>query len=316
MYREYLCTRNPMKSKGLHTNRLGMRIVWLLIVLSCTVNQYFTLSAQGDFGIVLGISNYQGDLASYNTASGFKALIGPVVGVHYGHELNDHFNLRANLQYLRIAGDDAFNANSGTRERNLSFFAPVIQFYAGGDLNIFRFSTSGENLFTPYITAGAGLFYFNPKTWYQGEKIALHPLGTEGQYLDDYPDQKPYSLWQPSLQIGGGLKLITSEKLILAGEIMMTYTFTDYLDDVSTIYISYTELAEKAGPLTAALANRQGEFLGTEPTIVPTGSPRANSESRDYFGTITLRATFPVGSPDSRYKVRVTNRRKIKCPKF
>jgi len=75
---------------------------------------------------------------------------------------------------------------------------------------------------------------------------------------------------------------------------MFSYTFTDYLDDVSTIYISYPELLEKAGPLTAALANRIGEYYGRGPEVLPTGTARANADSKDYFGTITLRASMPV----------------------
>jgi hypothetical protein len=150
-----------------------------------------------------------------------------------------------------------------------------------------------------------------------GEKVSLRPLGTEGQFLDDYPDQKPYSRLQASLQFGGGLKWRASDKLILALEGMISYTFTDYLDDASTIYISYPELLEKAGPLTAALANRQGEYLGTDPVVVPTGSARANPETNDLFGIMVLRASMPVEITVQKFKVRRHNNRKpIPNPKF
>ncbi|MEO5906510.1 MAG: hypothetical protein ABIQ11_07280, partial [Saprospiraceae bacterium] len=66
-----------------------------------------SVSGQADIGIILGISNYQGDLASYNTENGFKALIGPVFGVHGGYELSPRFQLRGDLLYTRLAGDDA-----------------------------------------------------------------------------------------------------------------------------------------------------------------------------------------------------------------
>jgi hypothetical protein len=97
---------------------------------------------------------------------------------------------------------------------------------------------------------------------------------------------------------------------------MLSYTFTDYLDDVSTIYIAYPELLEKAGSLTAALANRQGEYNGTEPVVVQTGSQRGNPTSKDYFGTITFRASVPVEWTSGGVRIRQHHKKRINCPKF
>ena len=274
------------------------------------------MTGQGELGVMVGISNYQGDLSSYTTQGGFRALVGPVIGGHFGYELNQTFQLRGDLLYTRLSGDDAFAESEATKSRNLDFFAPVIQLAPGIDWNILGFNSREVGSFTPFISAGASIFYFNPKTKYMGDKVALHPLGTEGQYLDDYPDQKPYSRFQTSLQFGGGLKLVVSEKLILAAEGSFSYTFTDHLDDVSTIYISYPELLEKAGPLTAALANRVGEYTGTEPQIVPTGTARANPESKDYFGILTLRASMPIEIASNEFKIRRHNNKTIDNPKF
>lgn len=271
--------------------------------------------AQGDIGIILGISNYQGDLSSYNTENGFRALIAPVIGIHTGYQLSPRFQIRGDLMYSRLSGDDALSDKENTRARNLNFFSPIIQLAGGVDWNLLGFNYESENAFTPYATAGASLFYMNPMTTYQGEKIALHPLGTEGQYLDDYPEQKPYSKLQPSLQFGGGLKLLTGS-FIVAVEGVLSYTFTDYIDDVGTIYISYPELLSKAGPLTAALANREGEYRNTEPLIVPTGTLRGNPDSKDFFGMITLRVGVPVSISSNQNQVRRGTSKTIKCPKF
>jgi len=105
------------------------------------------------------------------------------------------------------------------------------------------------------------------------------------------------------------------ETVVLTLEGSMTYTFTDYLDDASTIYIAYPELLEKAGPLTAALANRQGEYLGTGPVITPTGSAGQTRHPRflrdGYLARIDV---FDVGA--DRYKVRQHNHKKMRCPRF
>ena len=287
-------------------------ILW--IGLLCGL--YSPALAQGEIGIVAGISNYQGDLPSYNFNDGLRVLIGPVIGAHGAYELNNRFQVRTDLLYIRLSGDDALGDKPDVIARNLDFFAPVIQLTVGMDWNIFGFSTSTPGKICPYGSAGGSIFYFNPRTRYEGEKVSLKPLGTEGQYLADYPDQKPYSRFQTSLQFGGGLKWMPSDQIIIALEGMLSYTFTDYLDDASTIYITYPELLEKAGPLTAALANRQGEYLGTEPVIVPTGAARANANSRDYFGTITVRACVPVTLWGNTFKVRRHNNRTIPNPKF
>ncbi|MDZ4747838.1 MAG: DUF6089 family protein [Saprospiraceae bacterium] len=271
---------------------------------------------QGEVGLIAGFSNYQGDLTSYNIQDGIKVLVGPVFGVHGGYELNQTFQARADLLYTRLAGDDALAENTATRVRNLDFFAPVIQLAVGMDWNILGFSPKSGKAFTPFASVGASFFYFNPKTRYEGEKVSLQPLGTEGQFLEDYPDQKPYSRFQPSFQFGGGLKYLASENLILALEGMLSYTFTDYLDDASTIYITYPELLEKAGPLTAALANREGESLGTGPVTQPTGTARANPNSRDLFGVITLRVSMPVVIFSNQFNIRRHNNRTIPNPKF
>lgn len=289
------------------------RILFAILLLLCNSQGPF---AQGEFGLMAGISNFQGDLASVSTQDGFKALIGPVFGIHGAIEKSPAFQLRADLFYTRLAGDDAYNNNENSRSRNLNFFSPILQVTAGVDWNMLGFSQSSTTDFTPYVSLGAGIFTFNPKTEYEGETVKLHPLGTEGQYLDDYPDQKPYHLVQTCLQFGGGLKFLTANKLIIALEAMMTYTFTDYLDDASTIYITYPELLAKAGELTAALANRQGELLGTDPVIVPTGTHRANSDSKDFFGVITVRLCKPFDIYKKQFRRNTNNHKRIKCPEF
>ena len=293
-----------------------MRRIRILFAVGFLITAAGIATAQGEFGLIAGISNYQGELASYSTADGFKAKIGPVIGAHIGMEKSDAFTYRADLLYTRLAGDDALNDSDVTRTRNLNFFAPVIQLAVGADWHLLGFSTQGAKDFSPYVSLGASLFHFTPKTTYEGKTVALRPLGTEGQFLDDYPDQKPYSPIQPSLQFGGGLKFFTSSELIIALEVNMSLTFTDYLDDVSTIYITYPELLAKAGPLTAALANRQGEYFGTEPVILPTGITRGNPKTKDFFGTITVRISKPFDIASGEFKVRTHGKKRIHCPKF
>jgi hypothetical protein len=80
------------------------------------------VKGQGEFGVIAGISNFQGDLASVSTLGGFRALIGPAFGAHVGIEKTDAFQFRGDLIYTRLSGDDALNDHENSRSRNLSFF--------------------------------------------------------------------------------------------------------------------------------------------------------------------------------------------------
>jgi len=296
--------------------RKGSFILRILLVVLWTAGRSTLAIGQLELGIFTGVSNYQGDLASVSTTDGLKLKLGPVLGLHAGYAFTPSLAWRAQVLYTRLSGDDALSDNADTRQRNLDFFAPLGQLSAGVEWYPFRYDPARLKRLSPYVAGGGSVFYFNPRTRYEGRKVSLHPLGTEGQYLADYPEQTPYHRLQPGLIVGGGLKMPITTTLVLSLEGILTYTFTDYLDDASTIYISYPELLEKAGPLTAALANRQGEYLGTEPVVTPTGSARANAATKDYFGMVTLRLSMPLDVATDRHSVRYHNNRRMRCPRF
>jgi len=154
--------------------RSGFLLFYLFIILlPCQ-----PLSSQGEFGMLAGISNYQGDLASYSFQDGLKFKLGPVFGIHGAYELNRKIQLRSELVYTRLSGDDELNPHEATRSRNLDFFTPVLQLSAGVEWNIFGYSAPEGKSFTPYLTSALSLFYMNPSTEYKGDKISLHKLGT------------------------------------------------------------------------------------------------------------------------------------------
>lgn len=272
--------------------------------------------AQLETGLFTGVSNYQGDISSVSTADGLRIKLGPVFGVQVDYALTPGFHARLQALYTRLSGDDALAAKLDSRRRNLDFFAPLGQISFGLEWYPFAWRPEQQHRLSPYLVACGAGFYFNPRTVFEGRKISLQPLGTEGQYLSAYPEQRPYRRFQPGLIVGGGFKMAVKKSMRLAIEGMLTYTFTDYLDDASTIYIDYYELLQEAGPLTAALANRQGEYLGTGPVITPTGTFRANPSTRDLFGMVTFRIAVPVDVAKDRPAVRYHHHRKMRCPRF
>ena len=119
---------------------------------------------------------------------------------------------------------------------------------------------------------------------------------TEGQGLYQYPKRKNYSLAQINIPFGLNLNFKLNYNVQFGLEIAPRWTFTDYLDDVSTSYINYNELKEIQGELPAILANRTGEFLGSDPVIVPTGTMRGDPEDNDWYLFTGIYIAYIIGA--------------------
>jgi len=128
--------------------------------------------------------------------------------------------------------------------------------------------------FSPYVFVGIAATHHNPKTEYQGEWYELQPLGTEGQGIMGYAPK--YDRVIVAIPYGGGIKYALSERLTVGFEMGVRKTFTDYLDDVSTTYVTRGELA-------LALSNRTGELLNGEPIQFEEGDRRGNPDNDDAY---------------------------------
>ena len=207
-----------------------------------------------EIGFFGGVSYYMGDL----TPTHFS-MPGVNVGVSYRYNLNRRFAVRIAGHFGQIAGDSK-NDTKKKQYKNLSFHSNIFEMEMGMEINFLEYEPGSKNhRFTPYIYGGLAVFSFNPKTYYLGEEYELQPLGTEGQGLTAYPDNKPYKLASFAIPFGIGLKWSVSRRVSLGLEWGLRKTFTDYLDDVSTGYPDPTVLRAEKGALAAALSNRQNE---------------------------------------------------------
>jgi hypothetical protein len=157
-----------------------------------------------------------------------------------------------------------------------------------GEFNILGYQPYGlYKVFTPYIFAGVTGTKFNPKANFEGEWVALQPLGTEGQGLSQYPDREEYKTITLTIPFGIGVKYAVTDKLNIGFEIGARRAFSDFLDDVSGTYVASTELAADGNTLGAALSNRTGELSGGEPVVVPTGTARGDDTDSDWYFTVS-----------------------------
>jgi hypothetical protein len=219
-------------------------------------------------------SSYFGEL---NNSSTFANNIRYGGGVHIRRHLNPWWSVRGDVNWARIAGTDNV-PGTVTNFRNLSFRSDVVEFTGVFEVNLRQIGhRRNDYKTTPYLFGGLNLFRFNPKGNYQDEWYDLKPLSTEGQGLLEYPEAEVYSLTQIGVPFGAGFRWVLNKYWRMSFEVGYRLTFTDYLDDVSGLYVNTGILEANRGPLAAAMADRRQELSsGLEPAQPGTfrGSPR------------------------------------------
>lgn len=253
---------------------------------------FFSLSALAQFarsevGVFGGVSYYVGDL---NPSKQFL-LCKPGFGIIYRYNLSPRFALKINGLYGTIEGNDAIS--KANIKRNLSFKSYVTDISAQIELNFLKYVTGHEKYkFSPYIFTGISLFNFNPRARYEGTWYELQPLGTEGQGTTIPDVKKRYSLTNVAIPFGLGVKYSPAKFLCIGFEWGLRKTFTDYLDDVSTVYADPVILAAENTQMAAILADRTIRADGE--TASNTGLQRGNSKTKDWYSFAGLFVQFRI----------------------
>ena len=265
-------------------------IFFLLIVLMLPAQRVF-------IGAAGGLANYNGDLLDKLYA---KKITNGFIGVTVHYEVQDQILIRGAYNFARVNGSDTYSDKEELRLRNLQFESTISEFTVAGEYYLFNLY---EKRFSPYAFVGLGIFHFNPYTLDSvGRKIFLHPLSTEGQGI--YPNKKPYSLLQPVIPFGGGVKFAIGENFRVGIEINFRKLFTDYLDDVSTSYPNYDDLLAARGQ-TAVDFSYRGDEIPTGDQAFPTkDTQRGSAAQKDvyYFTGINIqfRPSFGNGGGGGR----------------
>lgn len=286
--------------------RLGGLLVGIMLMTSISQAQY------NEVGFGLGTSLYWGDLNAPQLNENLSNMrLAGQLSLRYNH--SKYLSFRTGLLIGKLNGDDRKSDVEWQRIRNLRFSSILAELSLMGEFNVFGLDYHAGNVFTPYVTAGLAGFYFNPTTDFNGARVALQPLGTEGQGLPGFNSK--YNRVAFAVPFGAGAKFAVTERWCLNLGVVARFTFTDYLDDVSTSYVNYNELSAGNGELSATLANRQNEFLGqTEPVLLPTGSQRGGESVRDYYFTFIFAAYYYLG-PNNFFSKR-TRTNTSSCPTF
>jgi hypothetical protein len=272
--------------------------------------------------IEIGASNFLGDLGGRDkVGSNFLydlelSKTKFASSFNYLYYLGRKLGVRMSLNYGKVSGDDALTTERFRNNRNLKFESIIIE--AGMSIewhfikekpgNLYNVkSVTGKKLgrksISPgfYLTAGVSAFYFNPKAVSpSGVMTALHPLKTEGQGLELGAD--PYKRINVAIPIGGGFRKSINRKMGFKIELAHRFTFSDYIDDVSTVYYDPVALEGEVGPEAVYFANPTN---GSIPTFTvgsdlydPTqpGSQRGDPTNKDGYMFLTVGVYFKLRS--------------------
>ncbi len=233
-----------------------------------------------EIGFYGGGSYYLGDLNHYEHFSNSRAAF----GVIYRYNLSTRHSLRATAFYGTVYGNDADAKNQALVNRNLNFESKLFELAIGYEIDLFKYRINDMKYpISPYFFYQVAYTRMNPTTVYDGNIVALQPLGTEGQGTS-ISDKRNYSLNQLTIPLGIGIKMNLRKGLAVSLEYGIRKTFTDYLDDVSGSYIDSEVLRAENGPLSATLANRS--------LTATNGMNRGNPGTKDWYAFYGVMLTF------------------------
>ncbi|MEM8894197.1 MAG: hypothetical protein AAGC88_06450 [Bacteroidota bacterium] len=224
-----------------------------------------------------GKVGYSGDLSHDRVFQ--PGLASASVGVEA--RLLSRVSARFEARWFNISGSDSRAEDDFGLQRNLSFRSSNIEIELSGMyyfLNAYQGMYYKRKPIDPYVSLGAGLVFYNPKTDLDGTTYTLRDYSTEG---------RNYGGSAFIIPVGIGAKLSLNEFVNLIPEFGYRVTFTDYLDDVSGRYGGpYND------PIAAALSNRKDEVGVINQSIydqlVP-GAQRGDEASRDSYYMITVK---------------------------
>ncbi len=245
---------------------------------------------EGEFGITGGVAHYFGDLN--NRAAINRPKI--AVGAFFRKQFGNYTSLRITGHFAQLGYSDKYSNNEFQQRRNLSFNTNIFEIAARGDFNFFKFiPTDPSHAFTPYATVGIGVFSYDPYAFYNGQKVYLRPLHTEGETF--YQGRKEYGTMALCFPIGFGVKYAVTDKMNISFEVAYRFTTTDYIDDVSTTYIGIDKFPSPNGgkSLAAILQDRSFE---TGTPIGIEGRQRGFSKQKDAYAIAEVGISFNITS--------------------
>jgi len=296
---------------------LAISIVILLSLQEYSHAQIWHFRDKNEYFVGLGATNFLGDLGGtprigsdpFSMRDLDWPSTRPLVNVGYRYKLDTRMALSGNLFLGQLAGDDRLTENKYRNNRNLHFRSPIIELSAQFELLLTqqregaRYALRGVQgwsflNFESYLLVGVGGFYFNPKAKYRhptegdGKWYALRPIGTEGQTISE--DKKMYSRFQIAIPFGVGIKYAIDQNWSIGIEYGLRKTFTDYIDDCSSVYFDNQAIKQQGIDKGDAWAYLADPSLGLIDGQTVSGAQRGDPTDLDSYMFATIKIYYKI----------------------
>ena len=281
--------------------KLGLILIFILIVPPLLDAQsFYNRKRNRKFiaSIGTGTSSYFGELS--NDGDFLDTRLNLDFGLQY--RINNNLLVGAGLIFFQLQGDDKEADGGASKERNLSFRSNNTELNFGARYNLFP---EGERFYQRkpvnfYLFTGLGITWYSPTAKLDGKRYTLRSFETEGI---------KYSPFTAVIPLGAGVKFMVSPYFNLVLEGGYRITFTDYLDDVSTVYVDQATFTD---PIAASLADRAPE-LGNPAREA--GKKRGSPEQNDGYFILNAKVEYfiPAGvlfSGKHKLKNKLTKKRR------
>jgi len=267
-----------------------------LLILSCLAifaqaNAQFDDPKTLEIGPHAGMGYYMGDLNPTLPFAQAQLQYGGLVRFNY----DNRWTFRFDYSRVTVTADDT--KLSWRPERGLNFTSKINDFSLVAEFNFLEYYTGNpKKNVSPYIFGGISVFQYTVFANVGDRLVDLSDYATEGpEPADAKWYDKMFGKTSPvgiSIPFGMGVKFSVSRHMAATVEWRMQKTFTDYLDDVATVYpeqhATYTDENGEVYDLT----DPTGNYLA--------GQQRGNSAFNDWFGMARVSLTWKFNLPDGR----------------
>jgi hypothetical protein len=266
-----------------------------------------------DFGVHVGAANYLGEMGGKDQPR--RDFVWDMklsqtrwaVGGFARRKLNRMFSVNGGLMYMRIQGADALSTYRPRVGRNLNFRNDMLELYVRPEFTIFQDNDLGgrgryKTDFRLFGYVGVAALYHAPKGQInrEGAFYDLQPLRTE---LVDY------SKLSVAIPAGIGFHFTKKRRHRFGWDMGWRTTFTDYLDDASTVYADPAALAANGGLEAVALADQSAFAYALDATLphpnnYDEGAIRGDPTHNDSYLTMTFTYSYVLRGQSNFYRQR------------
>ena len=261
------------------------------LAVFCQANAQFDDPKTLEIGPHVGMSYYMGDLNPTLPFAQAQLEYGGVVRYNY----NNRWTFRFDYSRATVKAYD--EVVQWRPERGLNFTSTINDFSLVAEFNFIEYYTGNpKKNVSPYIFGGISVFQYTAYADVNGTLVNLDDYATEAPLSDDAKwYDKMFGKTSPvgvSIPFGFGVKFSLSRHMAATVEWRMQKTFTDYLDDVATVYPEQHAIYTADDGTTYDLTDPTGNYLA--------GQQRGNSSFNDWFGMGRVSLTWKFNLPDGR----------------